>query len=199
MQGVFIYTGTFGGRKMARAFSIGYTFGFNGMEKLDEAYSDANAYDFGARIYAPRLVRWLMNRKKHMKYPFIILFWVCSFYTAFTQNCNEYLDSLRVNFIGLERGDKYRIKYLNDDVYLNCKSEKCSYYLSFKRDTTDLFFSKIKVFKKGQKGYNNTFLSVVDNKYRKFLILHKSKRLKKRYAIDYFWGDELFYNIHEGS
>lgn len=35
-----------------------YRFGFNGMEKLDEIYGDANAYDFGARVYDPRLGRW---------------------------------------------------------------------------------------------------------------------------------------------
>jgi RHS repeat-associated protein len=34
-------------------------FGFNGKEKVDEVYGEANAYDFGARIYDPRIGRWL--------------------------------------------------------------------------------------------------------------------------------------------
>jgi RHS repeat-associated protein len=37
----------------------GYRFGFNGKEKVDEVYGDANAYDFGARLYDPRIGRWL--------------------------------------------------------------------------------------------------------------------------------------------
>ncbi|MGB3524583.1 MAG: RHS repeat-associated core domain-containing protein, partial [Flavobacteriales bacterium] len=38
----------------------GYRFGFNGMEKVDEMYgSTGNSYDFGARLYDPRVGRWL--------------------------------------------------------------------------------------------------------------------------------------------
>jgi len=35
-----------------------YMFGFNGMEKDNETYGVGNEYDFGARIYDPRLGRW---------------------------------------------------------------------------------------------------------------------------------------------
>ncbi|MGB3868734.1 MAG: RHS repeat-associated core domain-containing protein [Flavobacteriales bacterium] len=38
----------------------GYRFGFNGKEKVDEMYgSTGNSYDFGARLYDPRVGRWL--------------------------------------------------------------------------------------------------------------------------------------------
>lgn len=36
----------------------GYRFGFNGMERDDEAKGEGNSYDFGARIYDSRLGRW---------------------------------------------------------------------------------------------------------------------------------------------
>lgn len=36
-----------------------YRFLFNGKERVDEVYGDANAYDSGARIYDPRIVRWM--------------------------------------------------------------------------------------------------------------------------------------------
>ncbi len=36
-----------------------YRYGFNGMEKDDEVKGDANSLDFGARIYDPRIGRWL--------------------------------------------------------------------------------------------------------------------------------------------
>jgi len=34
-------------------------FGFNGQEKTNEVYGEGNAYDFGARIYDPRICRWM--------------------------------------------------------------------------------------------------------------------------------------------
>jgi RHS repeat-associated protein len=48
-----------------------YRFGFNGKEKVDEVYGDANAYDFGARLYDPRIGRWLAVDPLAMKYPFV--------------------------------------------------------------------------------------------------------------------------------
>jgi len=36
-----------------------YRFGFNGMESDDELKGTKNSYDFGARIYDPRIGRWL--------------------------------------------------------------------------------------------------------------------------------------------
>jgi RHS repeat-associated protein len=36
-----------------------YRYGFNGMEKDDELKGSGNSYDFGARMYDPRLGRWL--------------------------------------------------------------------------------------------------------------------------------------------
>lgn len=39
--------------------SLDYRFGFNGMEKDNEAKGQGNSYDFGARIYDSRLGRWM--------------------------------------------------------------------------------------------------------------------------------------------
>ena len=50
-------------------FASSYRFGYNGMEKVDEIYGDANAYDFGARIYDPRLGRFLAIDPLAAKYP----------------------------------------------------------------------------------------------------------------------------------
>ena len=36
-----------------------YRYGFNGMERDDELKQNGNSYDFGARIYDPRVGRWL--------------------------------------------------------------------------------------------------------------------------------------------
>jgi RHS repeat-associated protein len=48
-----------------------YRFGFNGQEKLNEAYGEGNAYDFGARIYDPRIGRWMKTDPQASKYPYL--------------------------------------------------------------------------------------------------------------------------------
>jgi len=40
-----------------------YRFGFNGMEKVDEVSGEGNDYDFGARMYSPRIGRWFSQDK----------------------------------------------------------------------------------------------------------------------------------------
>ena len=47
----------------------GYRFGFNSMENDNETYGTGNALDFGARIYDPRLGRWLSLDPLMKKYP----------------------------------------------------------------------------------------------------------------------------------
>lgn len=47
----------------------GYRFGFNGMEKDNEVKGEGNSYDFGARIYDPRIGRWLAVDQQHKLAP----------------------------------------------------------------------------------------------------------------------------------
>jgi RHS repeat-associated protein len=49
--------------------SAEYSFGFNGQEKDDELKGSENSYDFGARIFDPRLGRWLSVDPLQIKYP----------------------------------------------------------------------------------------------------------------------------------
>jgi len=46
-----------------------YRYGFNGMEKDDEIKGDGNSLDFGARIYDPRVGRWLSLDPAADEYP----------------------------------------------------------------------------------------------------------------------------------
>lgn len=54
------------------SISVNFTgchgFGFNGKEKVNEQYGEGNAYDFGARIYDPRIGRWLSRDPQASKY-----------------------------------------------------------------------------------------------------------------------------------
>lgn len=56
------------GRKYSQPNSS-YRYGFNKMEKDNEIKGDGNSYDFGARIYDPRLGRWLSLDPLMEKYP----------------------------------------------------------------------------------------------------------------------------------
>jgi RHS repeat-associated protein len=44
------------------------SFGFNGMEKINEQYGEGNAYDFGERIYDGRIARFLSTDKFERKF-----------------------------------------------------------------------------------------------------------------------------------
>ena len=46
------------GRKYIQANNT-YRYGFNGKEKSDEVYGDGNVYDYGFRIYNPRIGKFL--------------------------------------------------------------------------------------------------------------------------------------------
>ena len=46
-----------------------YRYGFNGMEKDNEIKGDNNSLDFGARIYDPRIGKWLSLDPSSFKYP----------------------------------------------------------------------------------------------------------------------------------
>jgi RHS repeat-associated protein len=46
-----------------------YRYGFNGQEKDDEVSGEGNSYDFGARLYNPRVGRWMSCDPLEEKYP----------------------------------------------------------------------------------------------------------------------------------
>jgi len=48
---------------------MSYRFGFNSKMKDNEIYGEGNAYDFGARIYDPRIARWQACDPLAVKYP----------------------------------------------------------------------------------------------------------------------------------
>jgi RHS repeat-associated protein len=60
----------FGSLKPNRCFSSpDYKYGYNGMEKDDEVKGDGNSYDFGARIYDPRIAKFLSIDPQWKKFP----------------------------------------------------------------------------------------------------------------------------------
>jgi len=55
--------------KRSKKHYDGYRFGFQGQEKDDEIKGSGNSYDFGARMYDPRIGRWMSPDPLASKYP----------------------------------------------------------------------------------------------------------------------------------
>src|SRR5690554_6248731 len=66
--------------------SDGYRYGFNGMEKDDNIKGAGNSYDFGARLYDPRVGRWLSIDPLEKEQPGFTP------YKAFYNNPNLFID-----------------------------------------------------------------------------------------------------------
>ena len=61
----------FGMAMHGRTYNFGdYRYGFNGKEKDDELKGLGNSYDYGARLYDPRIGRWMAVDPLAKKYPF---------------------------------------------------------------------------------------------------------------------------------
>jgi RHS repeat-associated protein len=66
--------------------SASYRYGFNGKENDNEVKGEGNSYDFGARMYDPRIGRWLSPDEKESKYPML------STYSAMANNPLNVID-----------------------------------------------------------------------------------------------------------
>jgi RHS repeat-associated protein len=53
------------------ASSTAYRYGYNGMEKDEEFKGEGNSYDFGARLFDPRIGRWFAKDPNAKDYPYM--------------------------------------------------------------------------------------------------------------------------------
>ena len=68
----------FGMQMPGRNFSVGsYRYGFNGAEMDNDIKGEGNSIDFGARIYDPRISRWLSVDAYANKYPNVTPYAFC--------------------------------------------------------------------------------------------------------------------------
>ncbi len=91
-----------------------YRYGFNGMEKDDEVTNqEGTSYDFGARIYNPRVGRWLSGDPHEARYPSL------STYSAFADNPIIFNDpdGRDIIYFDINGNYKYTIKASGADVY----------------------------------------------------------------------------------
>lgn len=98
-----------------------YRYGFNGKERLDEMEGDGNAYDFGARLYNPRLGRWMSRDGVDILKP------AYSPYQAFLLNPMVFKDGngddefLTIIYINKQTGEKGYLK-MTEPISQNVKA-----------------------------------------------------------------------------
>ena len=73
---------SFGMITFGRSWEAGseYRYGFNGKESDSETYGDGNVYDYGFRVYNPRLGKFLSMDPYRNKYPMLTTY-------QFASNC----------------------------------------------------------------------------------------------------------------
>ncbi len=79
-----------------------YRYGFNGKEKSDEIYGEGNIYDYGFRIYNPRLGKFLSVDPLSKSYPW--------------NSCYSYAEGDPVNYIDLDGAEKSDPPYKENNV-----------------------------------------------------------------------------------
>jgi len=57
-------------QQLAIRIGAGYKYGFNGYERDDELKGSGNSYDFGARMYDPRIAKFLSTDPREKDYPY---------------------------------------------------------------------------------------------------------------------------------
>jgi len=97
----------FGSPMPGRQFnSTSYRYGFNGHEKDDEIKGTGNSYDYGARIYDPRIGRFLTIDPAYKKFPWL---------TPFQFASNRPIDGIDLD--GLEYLDsKAKVMIINNVI-----------------------------------------------------------------------------------
>lgn len=90
----------FGMRMSQRSINSNeYKYGFNGMEKDDELKGEGNSYDFGARIYDPRVARFFSSDAKFKDFP----------------NMSVYSISKNNPIYNIDKGGNEAIGYIGED------------------------------------------------------------------------------------
>ncbi|MCU0442738.1 MAG: hypothetical protein MUE96_10095 [Bacteroidia bacterium] len=100
----------------------GYRFGFNGKENDDETYGTGNEYDYGFRIYNPRLGKFLSTDPLEKEYPF---------YTPYQFASNTPIMAVDVDGLesqtaidGTKREGPFNMNVINKEIQTNRNNQQ---------------------------------------------------------------------------
>lgn len=115
-----------------------YDFGFNGMYKDDEIKGEGNSYDFGARMYDPRVGRWLSrDPRAHDYVPLSPYHFGLNNPIYFIDTDGEVIIDANGNEVTVKYDDQGNVSGFNDDIAPQTK-ELLGYYLKSEVGMTQL-------------------------------------------------------------
>jgi hypothetical protein len=109
----------------------------------------------------------------------------------------NYADSLTVVFQGIAKGEKYRVyfkgKQIKEIRSLNGYISSSDSFKIYLGNVSEGDFLDLSIYKKSRffNIYRDTYCPIYYEKDKKFLIILKDKRLKRRYSINPFWRNNL--------
>ena len=98
------------GRSWSAASAEGYRFGFNGEEKDNDIYGDGNVYDYGFRIYNPRLGKFLSLDPMFKVFPMYSPFHFANNSPIFAIDLDGLESKISIYGAGKENGDEAQFK-----------------------------------------------------------------------------------------
>lgn len=103
-------------------------------------------------------------------------------------------DSLRIYFQGLSMGETYKIYYKSKKIG-TISVKRHNIYLAIPLDYSmkENHFLDISIYRKGWFSlfFRDTYFATTYNPNKKYLIVHRNQKLKRRFAIEPIWRDEL--------
>ncbi|NHM00800.1 RHS repeat domain-containing protein [Flavobacterium difficile] len=95
--------------------SSAYRYGYQGSEKDNEVKGEGNSYDFGARMYDPRVGRWFVRDPEEKSFPSLTT------YNSFANNPIIYIDCDGKKFVipeNLTKSQKLKVQFMLDVLKL---------------------------------------------------------------------------------
>lgn len=96
---------------------------------------------------------------------------------------------------GLFNKEKYQI-FIDGELYREIKPGNFNFYITIPLDSNikGCMPLNFDIYRKGKFGlfFRDTNCGAFYNEEKKFLIIYRNHKLKRRFAIDAIWSDELF-------
>jgi RHS repeat-associated protein len=128
----------------------GYRFGFNGKEKDDEVVGSGNSYDYGFRIYNPKLGRFLSVDPLTNEYPW---------WTPYQFAGNRPIDGVDLDGLEYLDADEARVEFKNGRLQIKVEN-----FLTINRNAWNTANGNPANWKSGQIGLDPTVAHVKFNK-----------------------------------
>jgi hypothetical protein len=124
----------------------------------------------------------------------LIFVGLISLFHSATLNCARAQgDSIKVYFVGNGHGEKYKI-FFDGELKLSVATKGLfdyTFYIQKKQWKSSEQMLNFRILKKGRLkfSYRDLDLQPLFNDRKKFLVVRKNPRLKKKFTVDFYWSN----------